>query len=94
MNAQKFKDAWKALDVEYSQFIRTTDEQHEKVVQKIFKKLVENCDIYKNAYEALYCSGWQALLSENDLTEHGHCPDPLKKHQPDTNEHYPVQHKN
>ena len=34
MNAQKFKDAWKALDVEYSQFIRTTDEQHEKVVQK------------------------------------------------------------
>ena len=41
MNAQKFKDAWKALDVEYSQFIRTTDEQHEKVVQKIFKKLVE-----------------------------------------------------
>lgn len=37
MNAQKFKDAWKALDVEYSQFIRTTDEQHEKVVQKYLK---------------------------------------------------------
>lgn len=38
-NAQKFKDAWKLLDISYSQFIRTTDEQHKKIVQKIFKKL-------------------------------------------------------
>ena len=79
MNAQKFKDAWKALDVEYSQFIRTTDEQHEKVVQKIFKKLVEKGDIYKHAYEGLYCSGCEAFLSEKDLTEDGLCPDHLKK---------------
>lgn len=78
MNAQKFKDAWKALDVEYSQFIRTTDEQHEKVVQKIFKKLVEKGDIYKHAYEGLYCSGCEAFLSEKDLTEDGLCPDHLK----------------
>lgn len=40
-NAQKFKDAWKALDIDYSKFIRTTDDYHEKAVQKIFKKLVE-----------------------------------------------------
>lgn len=40
-NAQKFKDAWKALDINYDRFIRTTDEDHEKIVQKIFKKLVE-----------------------------------------------------
>ncbi len=79
MNAQKFKDAWKALDIDYSQFIRTTDEQHEKVVQKIFKKLVDKGDIYKHAYTGLYCSGCEAFLSEKDLTEDGLCPDHLKK---------------
>ncbi len=79
MNAQKFKDAWKALDIEYSQFIRTTDERHEKVVQQIFKKLVEKGDIYKHAYKGLYCSGCEAFLSEKDLTEDGLCPDHLKK---------------
>ena len=79
MNAQKFKDAWKALDVDYSQFIRTTDEQHEKVVQKIFKKLVEKGDIYKHSYTGLYCSGCEAFLSEKDLTEDGLCPDHQKK---------------
>ena len=41
MNAQKFKDTWKSLGIDYSKFIRTTDEHHEKIVQKIFKKLVE-----------------------------------------------------
>ncbi len=79
MNAQKFKDAWKALGIDYSQFIRTTDEQHEKVVQKIFKKLVEKGDIYKHSYTGLYCSGCEAFLSEKDLTEDGLCPDHLKK---------------
>lgn len=79
MNAQKFKDSWKALGIDYSQFIRTTDEQHEKVVQKIFKKLVEKGDIYKHSYTGLYCSGCEAFLSEKDLTEDGLCPDHLKK---------------
>ena len=79
MNAQKFIDAWKALDVDYSQFIRTTDKQHEEIVQKIFKKLVEKGDIYKHAYTGLYCSGCEAFLSEKDLTEDGLCPDHLKK---------------
>lgn len=79
MNAQKFKDAWSALDVEYSQFIRTTDEQHAKIVQKIFKKLVEQGDIYKHSYKGLYCSGCEAFLSEKDLTEDGLCPEHLKK---------------
>ena len=79
MNAQKFQDAWKALDINYSQFIRTTDEQHEKVVQKIFKKLVEKGDIYKHSYTGLYCSGCEAFLSEKDLTEDGLCPDHQKK---------------
>lgn len=79
MNAQKFKDAWKALGIDYSQFIRTTDEQHEKVVQKIFKKLVEKGDIYKHSYTGLYCSGCEAFLNEKDLTEDGLCPDHQKK---------------
>ena len=79
MNAQKFQDAWKALDINYSQFIRTTDEKHEKVVQKIFKKLVEKGDIYKHSYTGLYCSGCEAFLSEKDLTEDGLCPDHQKK---------------
>ena len=78
-NAQAFKDAWKALDINYSQFIRTTDEEHEKVVQKIFKKLVEKGDIYKHSYTGLYCSGCEAFLSEKDLTEDGLCPDHQKK---------------
>ena len=78
-NAQKFKDAWKALNVDYSQFIRTTDEQHTKIVQKIFKKLTDKGDIYKHSYKGLYCSGCEAFLSEKDLTEDGLCPDHMKK---------------
>ncbi|MCD8377326.1 MAG: methionine--tRNA ligase [Candidatus Gastranaerophilales bacterium] len=78
-NAQQFKNAWKALDFDYSHFIRTTDEQHVKVVQHIFKKLTEQNDIYKNSYTGLYCSGCEAFLNEKDLTEDGLCPDHLKK---------------
>ena len=78
-NAQKFKDAWKALDIRYNRFIRTTDEDHEKVVQKIFKKLVEKGDIYKHEYEGLYCSGCECFLNPKDLTQDGLCPDHLKK---------------
>lgn len=87
-NSQKFKDAWKALDFDYSHFVRTTDEQHVKVVQHIFKKLVEQGDIYKNAYTGLYCSGCEAFLSEKDLTEDGLCPDHLKKPEVVSEENY------
>ena len=78
-NAQKFKDAWKVLGVDYNRFIRTTDEDHEKIVQKIFKKLVEKGDIYKHEYEGWYCSGCECFLNPKDLTEDGLCPDHLKK---------------
>ena len=87
-NAQKFKDAWKALDVNYTRFIRTTDEDHEKIVQKIFKKLVENGDIYKHSYEGLYCSGCECFLNPKDLTEDGLCPDHLKKPEVVSEENY------
>ncbi len=78
-NSQKFKDAWNALDINYNKFIRTTDDYHKKTVQKIFKKLVEQGDIYKNSYEGLYCSGCECFLNSKDLTEDGLCPDHLKK---------------
>ncbi len=87
-NSQMFKDAWKALDFDYSKFIRTTDEQHVRVVQHIFKKLMEQGDIYKNKYTGLYCSGCEAFLSEKDLTEDGLCPDHLKKPEVVSEENY------
>ncbi len=73
-NSSKFKEAWKALNMEYNHFVRTTDEQHERVVQHIFKKLQENGDIYKHSYKGLYCSGCETFLNEKDLTEDGCCP--------------------
>ncbi len=87
-NAQKFKEAWKALDINYNRFIRTTDEDHKAIVQKIFKKLVENGDIYKHSYEGLYCSGCECFLNEKDLTEDGLCPDHLKKPEVVSEENY------
>ena len=88
MNAQKFKDTWKILDFCYTHFIRTTDENHVKVVQHIFKKLVEQGDIYKNSYIGLYCSGCEAFLSEKDLTPDGLCPDHMKKPETVSEENY------
>ena len=88
INAQQFIDAWKALDMEYNHFVRTTDDYHEKIVQKIFKKLVEKGDIYKHSYTGLYCSGCEAFLSEKDLTEDGLCPDHLKKPEVVSEENY------
>ena len=79
INAQKFIDCWNLLDINYSQFIRTTDDYHKKTVQKIFKKLVEKGDIYKNSYTGLYCSGCEAFLAEKDLDENGCCPVHKKK---------------
>jgi methionyl-tRNA synthetase len=73
-HSAKFQEAWKELNVEYSQFIRTTDENHKTTVQKIFKKLLEQGDIYKHSYTGLYCSGCECFLNPKDLTEEGHCP--------------------
>lgn len=87
-NVAKFKETWKALDVNYSQFIRTTDEMHKKTVQKIFKKLVEKGDIYKHSYTGLYCSGCEVFLNEKDLTEDGLCPIHMKKPEVVSEENY------
>src|SRR5574344_191814 len=87
-NAQKFIDAWALLDVKYNRLIRTTEDEHKKIVQKIFKKLIEKGDIYKNSYTGLYCSGCECFLNEKDLTEDGLCPDHLKKPEIVSEENY------
>ena len=88
MNAQKFKDCWKLLDINYSQFIRTTDDYHKKAVQKIFQKLKDKGDIYKHSYTGLYCSGCEAFLSEKDLDENGCCLIHKKKPEQVSEENY------
>lgn len=73
-NANSFIEAWKLLDINYSHFIRTTDDYHQKTVQDIFEKLLEKGDIYKHKYTGLYCSGCECFLAEKDLDEEGNCP--------------------
>ena len=68
------KDLWKSLDVEYDKFIRTTDEEHVKTVQKIFKKLYDQGDIYKGEYKGLYCTPCESFWTETQLID-GKCPD-------------------
>ncbi len=68
------KELWKLLDIEYDYFIRTTDDYHIKAVQKIFKKLYDQGDIYKSEYEGLYCTQCETFFTEIQLKE-GNCPD-------------------
>ena len=68
------KDLWKLMDVEYDDFIRTTNERHVKSVQKIFKKLHDQGDIYKSEYEGLYCTPCESFWTELQLKD-GCCPD-------------------
>jgi methionyl-tRNA synthetase len=71
--AEKFKEAWNSLNIKYNRFIRTTDKDHEKLVQKIIKKCDKNGDVYKGTYEGLYCVGCEAYYTEKDLVD-GKCP--------------------
>jgi len=74
----RFKDLWKALNIEYDFFIRTTQEIHERGVQKIFQKLKDKGDIYKGVYEGYYCISDENFLPEDvALEKEGHkiCPD-------------------
>ena len=68
------KNLWKLMDVEYDDFIRTTDERHVKSVQKIFRKLHDQGDIYKSEYEGLYCTPCESFWTELQLKD-GCCPD-------------------
>ena len=68
------KKLWKILDISNDRFIRTTDEQHKEIVQKIFKKLYDQGDIYKSYYEGWYCTPCESFWTEAQLVE-GKCPD-------------------
>ncbi len=72
--ADVIKDIWNMVGVSYDKFIRTTDEYHEKQVQKIFKKLYEKGDIYKGSYEGWYCTPCESFWTESQLVD-GKCPD-------------------
>ena len=68
------KDLWKSLDISYDKFIRTTDEEHVKCVQKIFERLYKQGDIYKGEYKGLYCTPCESFWTETQLVD-GKCPD-------------------
>ena len=68
------KDLWKSLDISYDKFIRTTDKEHVEVVQKIFKKLYDQGDIYKGEYKGKYCTPCESFWTETQLID-GKCPD-------------------
>jgi len=67
-------DLWKSLGISYDGFIRTTDKQHEEIVAKIFQKLYDKGDIYKDSYKGLYCTPCESFWTESQLIE-GKCPD-------------------
>ena len=70
----EIKNIWDLMGTSYDKFIRTTDDYHEKQVQKIFKKLYEQGDIYKGYYEGLYCTPCESFFTESQLVD-GKCPD-------------------
>ena len=72
--AQMAKDLWKTMNIDYDQFIRTTDEKHVKVVEKIFDRFMESGDIYKGEYKGLYCVPCETFFTETQLVD-GKCPD-------------------
>lgn len=69
------KDLWKLMNISYDRFIRTTDEYHEKAVQKIFQKLYDQGDIYKSEYEGWYCTPCESFWTESQAGENHVCPD-------------------
>ena len=70
----EIKNIWDLMGTSYDKFIRTTDDYHEKQVQKIFKKLYDQGDIYKGYYEGLYCTPCESFFTESQLVD-GKCPD-------------------
>ncbi len=85
--AGEIKDICDMLNTTYDKFIRTTDDYHEKTVQKIFKKLYEQGDIYKSEYEGLYCTPCESFWTESQLVD-GKCPDCGREVKPAKEEAY------
>ena len=85
--AGEIKDICDLLNTTYDKFIRTTDKDHEKVVQKIFKKLYDQGDIYKSEYEGLYCTPCESFWTQSQLVD-GKCPDCGREVKPAKEEAY------
>ncbi|HCR83841.1 methionine--tRNA ligase [Muricomes intestini] len=85
--AGQIRQIWDLMDTSYDKFIRTTDEDHEKQVQKIFKKLYNQGDIYKGYYEGMYCTPCESFFTESQLVD-GKCPDCGREVQPAKEEAY------
>ena len=85
--AGEIKRIWDLMNTSYDKFIRTTDEDHEKQVQKIFKKLYEKGDIYKGEYEGMYCTPCESFFTASQLVD-GKCPDCGRECQPAKEEAY------
>lgn len=85
--SSEIKRIWDLMDTSYDKFIRTTDEDHEKQVQKIFKKLYDQGDIYKGYYEGMYCTPCESFFTESQLVD-GKCPDCGREVQPAKEEAY------
>ena len=81
------KNIWDLMGTSYDKFIRTTDDYHEKQVQKIFKKLYAQGDIYKSAYEGMYCTPCESFWTESQLVD-GKCPDCGREVKPAKEEAY------
>ena len=85
--AGEIRRIWDLMNTSYDKFIRTTDDYHEKQVQKIFKKLYEKGDIYKGSYEGLYCTPCESFWTESQLVD-GKCPDCGREVKPAKEEAY------
>ena len=85
--AGEIRRIWDLMNTSYDKFIRTTDEEHEKQVQKIFKKLYNKGDIYKGHYEGMYCTPCESFFTESQLVD-GKCPDCGREVQPAKEEAY------
>ena len=85
--SSEIKRIWDLMNTSYDRFIRTTDEEHEKQVQKIFKKLYEQGDIYKGHYEGMYCTPCESFFTPPQLVD-GKCPDCGRECQPAKEEAY------
>ena len=85
--SEEIRKIWDMMDTSYDKFICTTDPDHEKQVQKIFKKLYEQGDIYKGYYEGMYCTPCESFFTESQLVD-GKCPDCGREVQPAREEAY------
>ena len=85
--AGTIKGIWDMMNTSYDKFIRTTDDCHEKQIQKIFKKLYDQGDIYKGYYEGMYCTPCESFFTESQLKD-GKCPDCQREVQPAKEEAY------